>query len=94
MLSHFFNSRSKQFGPVLKLVLCLCISVVVFSWPFIGIVGSIIGGAAYGLFAPMFATFKAVGEGKTNEFFHSIYVCFNVLTFYIFNLLEEYIIKV
>ncbi|XP_057481419.1 uncharacterized membrane protein At3g27390-like isoform X1 [Actinidia eriantha] len=75
---HFFWTnycivRSKQFGPVLKLVLCMCISAVVFSWPFIGIVGSIIGGAAYGFLAPLFSTFKAVGEGKTNEFFHCIY---------------------
>ncbi|KAL6965272.1 hypothetical protein U1Q18_036326 [Sarracenia purpurea var. burkii] len=65
--------RSKLFGPVLKLVLCLCVSVLLISWPFIGIVGSIIGGAAYGLLAPMFATFKAVGVGKTHEVFHCIY---------------------
>ncbi|KAG5527135.1 hypothetical protein RHGRI_028153 [Rhododendron griersonianum] len=64
--------RSKQFGPVLKLVLWLCISVLLIIWPTIGIVGSIIGGAAYGLLAPVFATFSAVGEGKTDQFFHSI----------------------
>ncbi|XP_058187118.1 uncharacterized membrane protein At3g27390-like [Rhododendron vialii] len=65
--------RSKQFGPVLKLVLCLCISGLLIIWPVIGIVGSIAGGAAYGLLAPVFATFSAVGEGKTDQFFHSIY---------------------
>uniref|UniRef100_A0A5B6Z3C0 Transmembrane protein n=1 Tax=Davidia involucrata TaxID=16924 RepID=A0A5B6Z3C0_DAVIN len=65
--------RAKKFGPVLKLVLCICISVPLILWPLVGIVGSIIGGAAYGLLAPMFATFKAVGEGKTNKFFHCIY---------------------
>ncbi|CAL5416074.1 unnamed protein product [Camellia sinensis] len=65
--------RSKQFGPVLKFVLCLFISVFLILWPSIGIVGSIIGGAAYGFLAPMFATFKAVNEGKTDKFYHCIY---------------------
>ncbi|KAF5938249.1 hypothetical protein HYC85_025755 [Camellia sinensis] len=65
--------RSKQFGPVLKFVLCLFIFVFLILWPSIGIVGSIIGGAAYGFLAPMFATFKAVNEGKTNKFYHCIY---------------------
>ncbi|XP_057983517.1 uncharacterized membrane protein At3g27390 isoform X2 [Malania oleifera] len=65
--------RAKQLGPILKLVLCICVTVLLILWPLVGIVGSIIGGAAYGLFAPIFATFEAVGEGKTNEFFHCIY---------------------
>ncbi|KAK6153128.1 hypothetical protein DH2020_012767 [Rehmannia glutinosa] len=41
---------------------------------FIGllILGFIKGGAAYGLLAPMFATFQAVEEGKTNKFYHCI----------------------
>lgn len=69
------NCSAKQLGPVLKLVLCLLIPAPLILWPPIGIVGSIVGGAAYGLLAPMFATFEAVGEGKTNEFFHCIYVC-------------------
>ncbi|XP_059670043.1 uncharacterized membrane protein At3g27390-like isoform X1 [Cornus florida] len=64
---------AKQIGPVLKLVLCLGISFLLILWPIFGIVGSIIGGAAYGLLAPVFATFKAVGEGRTNDFFHCIY---------------------
>lgn len=70
----FFKCRTKQFGPVLKLVLCLCITVPLLLWPLIGIIGSVIGGAAYGLLSPIFATFEAVGEGKTNEFFNCIYV--------------------
>ncbi|KAK3006964.1 hypothetical protein RJ639_016004, partial [Escallonia herrerae] len=64
---------TKQFGPVLKLVLCVFIAVPLMLWPPIAIVNSVIGGAAYGLLAPIFATFKAVGEGKTNELFHCIY---------------------
>ncbi|KAK6128305.1 hypothetical protein DH2020_037960 [Rehmannia glutinosa] len=41
---------------------------------FIGllILGFIKGGAAYGLLAPMFATFQAVEERKTNKFYHCI----------------------
>ncbi|KAH1193124.1 putative membrane protein [Glycine max] len=35
-----------------------------------GIVGSVIGGAAYGFFAPIFATFEAVEGGKENKLFH------------------------
>lgn len=58
----------------MKLVLCICITVPLILWPAIGIIGSVIGGAAYGLLSPIFATFDAVGEGKTNEFFHCIYV--------------------
>lgn len=75
---HFFWTNysiisSKQFGPVMKIALCLCISVVLILWPVIGIVGSVIGGAAYGFLAPMFATFKGVEEGMKNSFFHCIY---------------------
>ncbi|XAR58243.1 hypothetical protein NMG60_11026658 [Bertholletia excelsa] len=74
---HFFRTnycilRSMMFGPVLKLVLCLCITTLLILWPVFGIVGSIIGGAAYGLLAPIFATFRAVGEGMTDQFVHCI----------------------
>lgn len=79
--------RAKQVGPVLKLVLCPLIFVVLVLWPLVGIVSSIIGGAAYGFLSPIFATFDAVGEGKGNEFYHSVYdgtwstiqVCFTVI---------------
>ncbi|KAL3642763.1 hypothetical protein CASFOL_013578 [Castilleja foliolosa] len=63
---------TKQFGPVLKLVLCICIPGILIAWPPIGIACSILVGAAYGLLAPMFATFQAVGEGKTDKFYHCI----------------------
>lgn len=65
---------TKQFGLVLKLVLCICIIVPLLLWPLISILGSIIGGAAFGLLSPIFATFDAVGEGKDDVFFHCIYV--------------------
>ncbi|KAF7801569.1 putative membrane protein [Senna tora] len=65
--------RAKQLGPVLKLVICTCVlPVLLIMWPVVGIVGSIIGGAAYGFLSPIFATFDAVGEGKSNKFSHCI----------------------
>ncbi|GMH06810.1 hypothetical protein Nepgr_008650 [Nepenthes gracilis] len=75
---HFFWTyncvlRARQLGPILKLVLCPCIFVLLILWPVIGVVVSIVGGAAYGFLSPVFATFEAVGEGKTNELFHCIY---------------------
>ncbi|GFP94091.1 uncharacterized membrane protein at3g27390 [Phtheirospermum japonicum] len=63
---------TKQFGPVLKFVLWICIPVILIAWPPIGIACSVVGGAAYGLLAPMFATFQAVEEGKTDKFYHCI----------------------
>ncbi|KAI9176440.1 hypothetical protein LWI28_002876 [Acer negundo] len=65
--------RAKQLGPVLKLVICICIPVILILWPVVGIAGSILGGALYGFLSPIFATFDAVGEGKTNGFFHCFY---------------------
>ena len=70
-----FDSRAKQVGTVLKLVLCPLVFVLLILWPLVGIIASIIGGAAYGFLSPVFATFDAVGEGKENGFYHSIYVC-------------------
>lgn len=68
--------RAKRLGPVLKLVLCICIlPMLLILWLVVGIVGSIIGGAAHGFLSPIFATFDAVGEGKTNKLFHCFYVC-------------------
>uniref|UniRef100_A0A1D1YR33 Putative membrane protein At3g27390 n=1 Tax=Anthurium amnicola TaxID=1678845 RepID=A0A1D1YR33_9ARAE len=64
--------RSKQLGPVLKIVLCIGVTVLLILCPLVGIIGSIVGGAGYGFFAPLMATFKAVGEGKTDKFVHCI----------------------
>lgn len=63
---------TKQFGPGLKLVVCFCIPIIVIAWPPIGIACSVFGGAAYGLLAPMFATFQAIEEGKTDKFYHCV----------------------
>ncbi|KAL0381778.1 UNVERIFIED_CONTAM: putative membrane protein [Sesamum angustifolium] len=63
---------TKQFGPCLKLILCICIPVFLIAWPPVGIACGVLGGAAYGLLAPMFATFRAVEEGRTDKFYHCI----------------------
>ncbi|XP_031265089.1 LOW QUALITY PROTEIN: uncharacterized membrane protein At3g27390-like [Pistacia vera] len=64
--------RAKQIGPVLKLVICICMPVFLILWPVVGILelGSILVGALYGFLTPIFATFDAVGEGKENDLFH------------------------
>ncbi|KAJ9152804.1 hypothetical protein P3X46_026325 [Hevea brasiliensis] len=62
--------RAKQLGPLLKIVLCVFLPVPLILWPVLSIVGSIVGGALYGFLSPVFATFDAVGEGKTKELYH------------------------
>lgn len=77
-VSYSVNSllgRAKLLGPVLKLLICVCLPVLLILWVVVAIVGSIIGGILYGFLSPIFATFDAVGEGKTNVFFHCFYVC-------------------
>ncbi|WVZ07828.1 hypothetical protein V8G54_021174 [Vigna mungo] len=63
--------RAKQLGPLLKIVICLCVlPVLLVLCPVFGILGSIIGGAAYGFLSPIFATFEAVEEGKDDKLYH------------------------
>ncbi|KAF2316530.1 hypothetical protein GH714_041871 [Hevea brasiliensis] len=62
--------RAKQLGPLLKIVLCVFLPVPLILWLVLSIVGSIVGGALYGFLSPVFATFDAVGEGKTKELYH------------------------
>lgn len=70
----FFEGRAKQLGPILKIVLCIGISLILVVWPPIGVLSSILAGLGYGFLAPIIATFEAVGEGKTNMFFHCFWV--------------------
>ncbi|XP_048139544.1 uncharacterized membrane protein At3g27390 isoform X2 [Rhodamnia argentea] len=62
--------RAQQLGPILKLIIFICIPAPLIVWPVVAIAGSFIGGAAYGFFSPIFATFEAIGEGKDNKCFH------------------------
>ena len=70
------TDRAKQFGPILKLVIGLCVlPVLLVVYPIVGILGSIVGGAAYGFLSPIFATLEAVEEGKDDKFYHCFIVC-------------------
>lgn len=61
---------AKQLGPVLKLFICLCLSAAIILWPILGVLASVLGGALYGFLSPIFATFDAVGEGKSSPLLH------------------------
>lgn len=52
----------------------LSLLIPLILWPIIAILGSILGGIGYGFFAPLIATFEAVGENVTDKFYH----CFTV----------------
>ncbi|KAE8734594.1 Detected protein of confused Function [Hibiscus syriacus] len=65
--------RAKLLGPFLKLVIFVFLPIVLILGVVVGIVGSIFGGILYGFLSPIFATFDAVGEGKTDVFFHCFY---------------------
>uniref|UniRef100_I1N7I4 Uncharacterized protein n=1 Tax=Glycine max TaxID=3847 RepID=I1N7I4_SOYBN len=52
------------------LLLLGTIKVLLVVYPIVGILGSIVGGAAYGFLSPIFATLEAVEEGKDVKFYH------------------------
>jgi hypothetical protein len=75
---HFlaYNFRTKKLGLVLKIVVLVLLPVPLVLLPIFGIVGSLLGGVGYGLFAPLLATFEAVGENVTDKFYHCFVVSF------------------
>ncbi|XP_071734967.1 uncharacterized membrane protein At3g27390-like [Rutidosis leptorrhynchoides] len=70
--AYFCILSAKRLGPVMKMVLCVLIILPLALWPVFVVVGSIVGGIAYGFLGPVFGTFKAVGEGKPDKFRHCI----------------------
>ncbi|KAK7327784.1 hypothetical protein VNO77_21875 [Canavalia gladiata] len=70
--TYYCVARTKRFGLVLKVVVLVCLPVPVLLWPIVGIGGSLLGGIGYGYFAPLLATFEAVGKGEnaTHKFYH------------------------
>lgn len=72
-----FGNRTKRFGLVFKVVMLICLPVPLLLWPIVGVVGSLLGGIGYGFFAPLLATFEAVGENVTNKFYHCFIVSEN-----------------
>ena len=69
-----FIFSAKRLGPVMKVVVCILVALPLAFWPVCVVVGSIIGGLAYGFLGPVFGTFKAVSEGKTDKFRHCFIV--------------------
>ena len=74
-----FDNRTNRFGLVFKLVVLMCLPIPLLLWPIVGIVGSLLGGIGYGFFAPLLATFQAVGEGENvnQKFYHCFIVSVN-----------------
>lgn len=61
---------------MLKILVLLLLPLPLVLWPVLGVVGSVLGGIGYGFFAPLLATFEAVGENITDKFYHCFVVCF------------------
>ena len=73
--------RTKRLGPVLKMVVVVALPVPLILWPIVGIVGSLLGGIGYGFFAPLIATFEAVGENVADKCYHCFVVSFSAFWF-------------
>lgn len=80
---HIMYFRTKRLGLVLKILAMLLLPVPLVLWPIVGIVCSFLGGVAYGFFAPLLATFEAVGENVTDKFIHCFVVSHSPFTNYI-----------
>lgn len=76
-----FQNRSKRLGWILKILVLFLLPIPLILWPVIAIIGSILGGIGYGFFAPLIATFEAVGEKVTDKWYH----CFLVSLQFVFD---------
>ncbi|KAL0320034.1 UNVERIFIED_CONTAM: putative membrane protein [Sesamum radiatum] len=72
--TYYCVAKSKRLGWILKILALFSLPVPLILWPVIAIIGSVLGGIGYGFFAPLIATFEAVGENVTDKWFH----CFSV----------------
>ncbi|KAL9384609.1 hypothetical protein Peur_021619 [Populus x canadensis] len=70
LYTYYCVARTKRLGFVLKIAVLLLLPVPLVLWPVIGIGGSLLGGIGYGFFAPLLATFEAVGENVKDKFYH------------------------
>lgn len=59
---------------MLKILILIILPVPLVLWPVFSIPGSFLVGTGYGFFAPLVATFEAVGESVTDKLYH----CFAV----------------
>ncbi|CAO2814283.1 unnamed protein product [Amaranthus hypochondriacus] len=75
--AHFFWTcycvgSTKKLGMILKIITLISLPLPLVLWPIVSILGSFVGGMAFGFFAPLLATFEAVGEDVTDKFYHCI----------------------
>ncbi|XP_075644147.1 putative membrane protein At3g27390 isoform X1 [Castanea sativa] len=68
--TYYCVAKTKKLGLVLKILVLVSLPVPLVLWPIFGIVGCLLGGVGYGFFAPLLATFEAVGENVTEKFYH------------------------
>ncbi|PHT42793.1 hypothetical protein CQW23_16818, partial [Capsicum baccatum] len=68
--TYFCVAKSKKLGWVLKISLLVSLPVPLILWPILAIIGSVLGGIGYGFFAPLIATFEAIGENITCKIYH------------------------
>nr|XP_023916901.1 uncharacterized membrane protein At3g27390-like isoform X3 [Quercus suber] len=68
--TYYCVAKTKKLGLILKILVLVSLPVPLVLWPIFGIVGSLLGGVGYGFFAPLLATFEAVGENVTEKFYH------------------------
>lgn len=63
-------ARTKKLGMILKILVLLSLPGPLFLWPIVGILGSFLGAIGFGFFAPLLATFEAVGANVADKFYH------------------------
>lgn len=74
-LAHFIWTyyciiKTKRLGLVLKILVYLFLPLPLVMWPAFGVLGSLLVGIGYGYFAPLIATFEAVGEQVIDKLYH------------------------
>ncbi|TVU11553.1 hypothetical protein EJB05_45146 [Eragrostis curvula] len=62
--------KTERIGFVLKTLIAILLPLPLLLLPVFAIAGSLLGGAGYGLFVPLMATFEAVGEGVADKLSH------------------------
>ncbi|KAJ3694720.1 hypothetical protein LUZ60_000097 [Juncus effusus] len=68
--------KTKRIGLVLKILSLIFLPVPLVLWPIFGIFGSLLIGIGYGFFAPLIATFEAVGTGFIDKLVNYFLVIF------------------
>ncbi|CAM0913990.1 unnamed protein product [Alopecurus aequalis] len=62
--------KTKRIGLVVKILAAVFLPIPLLVLPALGIIGSLLVGVGYGVFAPLMATFEAVGEGVADKLSH------------------------